>query len=104
MRIVEERGNLGGAVVCALEDEIFAIASDGIVIRTKVDQIRASGRDTMGVRLMNIGADRSLVAVARAGDSGEEVVDEDEDGIDVVNDDMTGAEPVSEQDPGPNEG
>jgi len=104
MRIVEDRGNLVGAVVCALDDEIFAIASDGIVIRTKVDQIRASGRDTMGVRLMNIGADRSLVAVARAGDSGEEVVDEDEDGIDVENDNMTGAEPVSEPDPGTNEG
>jgi len=104
MRIVEDRGNLVGAVVCALDDEIFAIASDGIVIRTKVDQIRASGRDTMGVRLMNIGADRSLVAVARAGDSGEEVVDEDEDGIDVDSDNMTGAEPVSEPDPGTNEG
>ena len=81
MRLVEERGNLVGAVVCAIDDEIFAIASDGIVIRTKVDQIRASGRDTMGVRLMNIGADRSLVAVARAGETGDDDVDADADAV-----------------------
>ncbi|MFM9048543.1 MAG: DNA gyrase subunit A, partial [Actinomycetota bacterium] len=68
MRLVEERGGLVGAVVCEIDDEIFAVASDGIVIRTRVEELRASGRDTMGVRLMNLGDDRSLVAVARAGD------------------------------------
>ena len=68
MRLVEERGGLVGAVVCDVDDQIFAVASDGIVIRTRVDEIRASGRDTMGVRLMNLGDDRSLVAVARAGE------------------------------------
>jgi DNA gyrase subunit A len=78
MRLVEERGKLVGAVVCSVDDEIFAVASDGIVIRTRVDQIRASGRDTMGVRLMNLGDDRTLVAVARAGelDQGEEMDDD----------------------------
>lgn len=83
MRLVEERGNLVGAVICTVDDEIFAVASDGIVIRTRVDQIRPSGRDTMGVRLMNLGDDRTLVAVARAGEleSGE---DGDEDTDDVV--------------------
>jgi DNA gyrase subunit A len=44
------------------------VASDGVVIRTRVEEIRPSGRDTMGVRLMNIGEDRALVAVARAGE------------------------------------
>ena len=69
MRLVEERGGLVGALVCDMDDEIFAIASDGVVIRTRVGELRASGRDTMGVRLMNLGDDRSLVAVARSGDS-----------------------------------
>ena len=91
MRLVEERGNLVGAVVCGIDDEIFAIASDGIVIRTKVDQIRASGRDTMGVRLMNIGADRSLVAVARAGESGDDLEDDDLEDGDLEGDDLEGA-------------
>lgn len=91
MRLVEERGNLVGAVVCGIDDEIFAIASDGIVIRTKVDQIRASGRDTMGVRLMNIGADRSLVAVARAGESSDD--GDEEDGDDDLAPDVAGESP-----------
>lgn len=66
MRLVEERGGLVGAVVCAVEDDIYAVASDGVVIRTRVEELRASSRDTMGVRLMNLGDDRTLVAVARA--------------------------------------
>ena len=76
MRLVEERGALVGALVCSVDDQIFAVASDGIVIRTRVDEIRPSGRDTMGVRLMNLGDDRSLVAVARTTESDE--VDEDD--------------------------
>ncbi|MFM9135629.1 MAG: DNA gyrase subunit A [bacterium] len=72
MRLVEERGGLVGALVCALEDEIFAVASDGVVIRTRVEELRSSGRDTMGVRLMNLGEDGSLVAVARSGDTDSE--------------------------------
>ena len=78
MRLVEARGGLVGAVVCTVDDQIFAVANDGIVIRTRVDEIRPSGRDTMGVRLMNLGEDRSLVAVARAGESDDEA-DEDSD-------------------------
>lgn len=78
MRLVEERGALVGALVCSVDDQIFAVASDGIVIRTRVDEIRPSGRDTMGVRLMNLGDDRSLVAVARTPESDEPEGDEPE--------------------------
>ena len=80
MRLVEARGGLVGAVVCTVDDQIFAVANDGIVIRTRVDEIRPSGRDTMGVRLMNLGEDRSLVAVARAGES-EDESDDDESSV-----------------------
>ncbi|MCH9677856.1 MAG: hypothetical protein K0U30_09640, partial [Actinomycetia bacterium] len=55
--------------------QIFAIASNGVVIRTKVDEIRASGRDTMGVRMMRLGEDVSVVAVAK----GAEVDDDEEE-------------------------
>ena len=76
MRLVEARGGLVGAVVCTVDDQIFAVANDGIVIRTRVDEIRPSGRDTMGVRLMNLGEDRSLVAVARAGETDDDSEDD----------------------------
>jgi len=73
MKLPEERGELVGAMVCAQTDQIFAIASNGVVIRTKVDEIRASGRDTMGVRMMRLGEDVSVVAVAKGTE-----VDDDE--------------------------
>lgn len=92
MRLVEERGGLVGAVVCELDDEIFAVASDGIVIRTRVEELRASGRDTMGVRLMNLGDDRSLVAVARAGDR-----DEADNGHDSASDEVAEGESEAPQ-------
>jgi DNA gyrase subunit A len=66
MRLVEKRGGLAGALVCEAEDEIFAIASNGVVIRTRVDEIRAAGRDTMGVSFMKVGDDEEVVAVARS--------------------------------------
>jgi DNA gyrase subunit A len=72
MRLVEERGSLVGAMVCEPTDEIFAIASNGVVIRTRVAEIRPSGRDTMGVRLMNLAEGDTVVAVARGSESEEE--------------------------------
>lgn len=78
MKLPEERGELVGAMVCSDTDQIFAIASNGVVIRTRVDEIRASGRDTMGVRMMRLGEDTSVVAVARGGDADEDEVVEDE--------------------------
>jgi len=81
MKLVEERGGLVGALICNPTDEIYAVASDGIVIRTRVEELRVSGRDTMGVRLMNLGDDRTLVAVARSMES-EDV--EDVEGLDVA--------------------
>ena len=75
MRLVEERGSLVGALVCEQEDSIFAIASNGVVIRTPVADIRATGRDTMGVNLMGLPEDVTVVAVARS-DSAAEVIDD----------------------------
>ena len=72
MKLVEERGSLVGALVCDANDQIFAVASNGIVIRTRVDEIRASGRDTMGVTLMNLADGDTVVAVARAAESDDE--------------------------------
>ena len=65
MKLVEERGSLVGALVCDEDDEVFAIAANGVVIRTSVGEIRPSGRDTMGVTLMNLADGDTVVAVAR---------------------------------------
>jgi DNA gyrase subunit A len=77
MKLVEDRGALVGAMVAEEDDEVYAIASDGVVIRTRVSEIRATGRDTMGVSLMNVGDDNAIVAVALG-----EASDDDEDDAD----------------------
>ena len=59
------RGKLVGALVVDVDDELYAITSTGGVIRTTAKEVRKAGRQTKGVRLMNLGEGASLVAVAR---------------------------------------
>ena len=61
----ENRGVLVGALVVSGSDEILAITSSGSVIRTGAEQVRQTGRDTMGVRLVNLGDGDSVVSVTR---------------------------------------
>jgi DNA gyrase subunit A len=79
MRLVEERGSLVGALICEATDQVFAIASNGVVIRSSVEGIRPSGRDTMGVKFMNLSEGDAVVAVARGGESDD---DDDAEAID----------------------
>ena len=81
MKLVEERGSLVGAMVCDENDQLFAIASNGIVIRTRVGEIRPSGRDTMGVTLMNLSDGDTVVAVARGEESEADEEDDDQGAV-----------------------
>ncbi len=67
-RIVSTRGGLVGALAVRPEDEIYAITSNGGVIRTSAREVRRAQRQTMGVRLMNLPEGVTLVAVARNAD------------------------------------
>ncbi len=71
-RIVSTRGSLVGAVVVAPQDEVYAITSDGVVIRTKAAGVRRASRQTMGVRLMNLPDGVNVVAIARNADEPDE--------------------------------
>jgi DNA gyrase subunit A len=84
MRLVDERGGLVGAVVVDADDEVFAITSGGGVIRTPTAEVRQSGRDTMGVRLINLKVGDAVVAAARNAESGTAESDGDSDGDDQV--------------------
>jgi DNA gyrase subunit A len=64
-RIVEARGELVGALMVRPEDEVFAITVGGGLIRTSAAEVKKSGRQTMGVRLMNLAEGDSVVAIAR---------------------------------------
>ncbi len=76
-RLTEDRGSLVGALVVSATDEVFAITSNGTAIRTPVDDVRVTGRDTMGVKLVNVGDSDSVVSVARNAETvADEVIDE----------------------------
>jgi DNA gyrase subunit A len=81
-RIVEARGELVGVLMVRPEDEVFAITSAGGVIRTAAAEIKLSGRQTMGVRLVNLAPGQSLVAIARNEESLNGAAAEDEDEAD----------------------
>ncbi|WP_428512247.1 DNA gyrase subunit A [Pseudonocardia sp.] len=59
------RGTLVGALVVGIDDELYAITTSGGVIRTSAREVRKAGRQTKGVRLINLGEGASLLAVAR---------------------------------------
>ncbi|WP_438359535.1 DNA gyrase subunit A [Corynebacterium sphenisci] len=61
----KKRGPLMGALVVDNEDEIFAVTSAGDVIRTRVNEIRATSRATKGVRLVNLAEGTELLAIDR---------------------------------------
>ncbi|MFE7131915.1 DNA gyrase subunit A [Streptomyces sp. NPDC057638] len=81
-KIVEDRGSLVGALVVEETDEILAITLGGGVIRTRVNEVRETGRDTMGVQLINLGKRDAVVGIARNAEAGREA--EEVDGTDDV--------------------
>jgi DNA gyrase subunit A len=96
---VQKRGGKGiitlkktektGAIVALkevlAEDELMMITRHGVIIRLPVDGIRVIGRNTQGVRVMNLDSGDSVVDVAR-------VVKEEDEGVEEASGDE---EPVS---------
>ncbi|TLF78581.1 DNA gyrase subunit A [Nocardia cyriacigeorgica] len=73
------RGTLVGALIVDDDDELYAITSGGGVIRTGAKQVRKAGRQTKGVRLMNLGEGDTLLAIARNADEPEAIGDDTSD-------------------------
>jgi DNA gyrase subunit A len=72
-KITARRGSLVGALAVSPEDELFAITSNGGVIRTPAKPVRRTrDRNTMGVKLMDLPDGVTLVAIARNADEPDE--------------------------------
>ncbi|HEY4853684.1 MAG TPA: DNA gyrase subunit A [Streptosporangiaceae bacterium] len=103
-RIVEARGELVGALMVHPDDEVFAITSAGGVIRTSAAEVKLSGRQTMGVRLMNLASGDSVVAIARNAESLDgadaDSLDEPEEGPEAVDAPEAGDAPEAAEDHG----
>ena len=61
----ERNGALVGAVLVEDSDEVMLISTGGVLIRTKVAQIREQGRSTQGVTLIALGEGERLAGVER---------------------------------------
>lgn len=68
IKTTERNGAVVGALQVSIEDEVMLITSGGKVIRTRVGDISTMGRNTQGVRLMEIGSDERIVSIAPVAD------------------------------------
>ena len=74
----ERNGELVGAALVSPSDDLMLITSGGVLIRTKVEQIRETGRAAAGVKLINLDEGTTLVSIERVAES------DDDDAADAV--------------------
>jgi DNA gyrase subunit A len=75
IKTTERNGVVIGLKAVNDEDELMMITANGIIIRTGLEQVRAIGRNTQGVRLIKLDEGDKLVAVEKIAPQ-----DESEDG------------------------
>ncbi|MDO4665654.1 MAG: DNA gyrase subunit A [Actinomycetaceae bacterium] len=63
--LVEERGELAGALVVTDEDEVLVIMHGGKVVRTRVDEVSKTGRTTQGVIFSRPDKGDHVIAITR---------------------------------------
>ena len=71
----ERNGELVAATLVEPHDDLMLITNGGVLIRTKVAQIRETGRTAAGVKLINLDDNTTLVSVERVAQSEEETQD-----------------------------
>jgi DNA gyrase subunit A len=64
MKTGEKTGDVVGALTVREVDEIMLITNKGQMVRTRVKEIRETGRNTMGVKLMDLRNGEKLQAIA----------------------------------------
>jgi DNA gyrase subunit A len=64
IKLTARRGGVAAAFMVNIDDDVILISSGGVVIRTGVRSISSQGRDATGVRVMTLGDDQTVAAVA----------------------------------------
>lgn len=75
MKLTEKTGDIMGILPVTDKDDLMIITDKGQVIRTKISGISLLGRNTQGVRLINVKPDEKVVAV-------EKIAESEDDGAD----------------------
>lgn len=95
MKLGDRNGEMVGAIQLWPGDEVILISDQGTLVRTRVEEVSVQGRNTQGVRLINLVSGESLVGLARV-----EEPDEVPDAEAVVSEGAEGAEGAGEVDTG----
>lgn len=99
-KITEKTGAIIGAKLVHDDRDIMLITTEGIIIRLSVDDISIIGRNTSGVKLMNIDQDTDItvasIAKVRESKSSDDAEDEEREGDSSYNESEENAESAGE--------
>jgi DNA gyrase subunit A len=82
IRTTSSKGEVVAARMVGDDAELLVVSSAGVLIRTSVREISRQGRDATGVRIMNLGADELVAAVAPVLANGDEDEADEADEVD----------------------
>jgi DNA gyrase subunit A len=78
MQCSDRNGQMIGAVQVFDGEEIMIISDQGTLVRTRVDEVSISGRNTQGVRVIRVKEDEHVIGVERIEEDTEELAEESE--------------------------
>ncbi|WP_147599458.1 DNA gyrase subunit A [Flaviflexus massiliensis] len=82
--LVEERGDLVGALITETTDEVLVIMNSGKIVRSAVSEVSLTGRNTQGVMFARPDSSDRVAAIARNVEAAEEELPEDGEGENVA--------------------
>ena len=74
LRVTDKTGPVMGILQVFDDDDVMIMSDQGNLVRLPVADIRSIGRNTQGVRLINLGPEQRLVGAVRIEEDGEEGV------------------------------
>ena len=78
IKIVDEKGPVVGTLVVDDDDEVLAVTRQGVMIRTRADDISIQGRSASGVKVISPDDDDQVASIALVSVEDD---DEGEDGV-----------------------
>lgn len=81
-KVTEKTGAIVGAKLCDDDGDLMLITTEGIIMRTPVSSISVIGRNTQGVKIMNVDKDVQVASIAKVKSAEEEELEEIEGNAD----------------------
>ncbi|MFT5210664.1 MAG: DNA gyrase subunit A [Flavobacterium sp.] len=104
MKLNERNGSVVGAIQMFDGDEVILISDQGTLVRTRGEEVSVQGRNTQGVRLINLGPTESLVGLARVEEPDDVFVESEEvnseDGSQDGSDEIAGQSAAGQEEAG----